>query len=114
MRMKVAFGLSAFCLAVTTAFGAAPAASAHACGRVEGVKIHAFNLGCIRARSIYGGQPPEGWIAANVDVAGGLAFYCRAADEEAVDEAIDPRTGRVRVGRLHGAPLIIAAVQYEG
>jgi hypothetical protein len=110
--MKVSLGLSAFCLAATTAFTAAPVASAHNCGRVQGVKVHAYNLGCRRARSIYGGQPPTGWTAANVDVAGGLAFYCRAADEETVDEAINPRTGRVHVGRLHGAPLIIAAVPY--
>jgi hypothetical protein len=112
VRIKVILGLSTFCLAVTTAFSAAPAASAHACGRVEGVKVHAYNLGCTQARSIYGGQPPRGWTAANIDVAGGLAFYCHAADEETVDDAIDPRTGRVRVSRLHGAPLIIAAVPY--
>jgi hypothetical protein len=112
VRSKVILGLSAFCLAAATAFGGAPAASAHTCGRVAGMKVHAYNLSCARARSIYGGQPPKGWTAGNIDVAGGLAFYCRAADEEVVDEAIDPRTGRVRVGRLHGAPLIIAAVPY--
>lgn len=113
MWMKVKLGLSAICLTVTMALVAAPSASAHVCGRVEGVvKLHAYNIGCPGARSIYGGQPPRGWTAANVDVAGGLAFYCRAADEEVVDDAIDPRTGRVHVGRLHGAPLIIAAVPY--
>jgi hypothetical protein len=112
VRSKVIVGLSTFCLAAVTAFGAAPTASAHTCGRVAGTKVHAYNLSCARARSIYGGQPPKGWTAGNVDVAGGLAFYCRAADEEVVDDAIDKRTGRVRVSRLHGVPLIIAAVPY--
>jgi hypothetical protein len=112
VRLKVILGLAAFCLAVTMVLGAAPVASAHTCGRVEGVKIHAYNLGCTRTRSIYGRQPPKGWTAANIDVAGGLAFYCRVADEEVVEEAIDVHTGRVRVGRLHGAPLIVAAVPY--
>ena len=112
MGMKVKLGLSAFCLAVTMVFSTAPAASAHTCGRIEGVKLHAYNLGCARARSIYGGQPPKGWTAANVDIAGGLAFYCRVADQEVVDDAIDRRSGRVHVGRLRGAPLIIAAVPY--
>jgi hypothetical protein len=112
MGMKVKLWLAAFCLAVTMLASTAPAAYAHTCGRVEGVKLHAYNLGCARARAIYGGQPPRGWTAANVDIAGGLAFYCRAADQEVVDDDIDRRTGRVHVGRLHGAPLVIAAVPY--
>jgi hypothetical protein len=79
---------------------------------VDGVKLHAYNLKCPKARSIFGGQPPKGWIGANIDVAGGLALYCLAVDEETVIDAIDSRTGRVNVRRLHGAPLVVARVPY--
>ncbi len=79
---------------------------------IDGTKVRAYNLGCRKARSIYGRQPPKGWTAANVDVAGGLAFYCHADELRTVDRAIDRRTGRVHVRRLHGAPLIIARVRY--
>lgn len=92
--------------------GALSIASARSCGRADGVRIRAYNLGCRKARSIFGGQPPMGWTAGNVDIAGGLAIYHRTVDEEAVTKAIDRTTGRVRVRRLDGAPLIIAAVPY--
>jgi hypothetical protein len=112
MRLRAALGSSVLGIAAAIAIGAPPTAAAHPCGRVEGVKIQAYNLGCPKARSIFGGQPPSGWTAANVDVAGGLAFYCHGVDEETVERAIDRRTGRVHVRRLRGAPLIIAAVPY--
>lgn len=111
-RATFAVALMALTLVTTVGLGAPSAASAHSCGRVGGVKIHAYNLSCRKARSIFGGQPPKGWTAANIDVGGGLAFYTLAADEEIVTKAIDRRTGRVRVRRLHGAPLIIGAVAY--
>lgn len=100
------------CLVAAVALGAPSSASAHACGRADGVKFQAYNLSCRKARSIFGGQPPKGWTAGNVDVAGGLVFYCHAVDQETVTKAIDRRTGRVRARRLHGAPLIIAAEPY--
>lgn len=112
MRLKLALISAVVWLAAAIALGAPPAASAHPCGRVNGVKIQAYNLSCRKARSIFGGQPPKGWTAANVDVAGGLTFYCHTSDEEKVTDAIDRRTGRVRARRLHGAPLIIGAVPY--
>jgi len=100
------------CLAATFTLGTPSIASAHSCGRANGVRIHAYNLSCRKARSIFGGQPPKGWTAANVDIAGGLAFYCRTVDEEAVTKAIDRHTGRVHTRRLHGAPMVLAAEPY--
>jgi hypothetical protein len=94
------------------ALGAAPAASAHACGRKDGTKIQAYNLSCRKARSVYGGQPPKGWFAGNLDIAGGLLIYCHAADQETVVNAIDVNSGRVHPRELHGAPLVIARVAY--
>ena len=102
----------AVCLAATCVLGVPSTASAHSCRRADGVKVHAYNLSCRKALSIYGGQPPKGWTAGNVDVAGGLAFYCHRVDEETVIKAIDRRTGRVRARRLHGAPLIVAVEPY--
>lgn len=104
--------LAVLCVTAAFTLGAPSIASAHFCGRADGVKIHAYNLSCEKARSIFGGQPPKGWTAGNVDVAGGVAVYYRTVDEEAVTKAIDPHAGRVHVGRLHGAPLIIAAEPY--
>ena len=112
MRLKPALSLVIVAIVAFASLLAPAAASAHGCGRIDGTKIRAYNLGCRKARSIYGRQPPKGWTATNVDVAGGLAFYCRVTDEHAVDRAIDRRTGRVHVRRLHGAPLIIARVRY--
>ena len=100
------------CASATFALGVPSIASAHSCGRANGVKIHAYNLSCKKAHSIFGGQPPKGWTAGNVDASGGLAIYYRTVDEEAVSKAIDRRTGRVHVSRQDGAPLIIAAEPY--
>lgn len=111
-RLTLGLITALICLASTIGLGIPPAASAHSCGRVSGVKIHAYNLSCRKARSIFGGQPPKGWTAGNIDVAGGLAFYCHTVDEETVTKAIDPHTGRVHPRRLYGAPLVIAAESY--
>jgi hypothetical protein len=111
-RLKLGLIAAAVCMASTPCLFAPPTASARSCGRVGGVKIHAYNLSCRKARSIFGSQPPKGWTAGNLDVAGGVAFYCHADDEEAVIKAINKHTGRVRPRRLHGAPLVIASEPY--
>lgn len=112
MRLRIVVGLSALWVVVVSAPAPASTARGHSCGMVDGVVVQAYNLSCGKARSIFGGQPPRGWTAGNLDVAGGLAFYCRSADEEKVTGAINQRTGRVRARRLHGAPLVIAAEPY--
>ncbi len=83
--------------------------SVRACGRVGGHRITAYNLSCHRARSVWK-RLPRGWGGGNADVAGGLAWVCRARDIDRVSRA--RRGTRFSLARLAGAPVVAAKVPY--
>lgn len=86
------------------------------CGSIDGTRVSAFNLNCVRVRKLWHafsarGATPRGWSGANIDVHGGLAILYPSDRSRRVIKAVNATPIDRRV--LGEVPLVVGRVPYE-